>query len=342
MILVDGSNLLHRGLHTPQAELKDSKGRYTGGLHAFLNSLSTAALKHQLKQSFIVAWDLGVPLFRREIYREYKPNKNPVGNIADEFKSINNLQGDAETSDEFLAKYTSTRRMLHSQFLPLSGCLSIQVENCEADDIIAYICSKVTDEEITIYSTDRDLMQLLTDKIQFYNGVDLTTHTVETLVKEHNLVKDNWRTHWLTIRAIAGDTSDGIPGFTGWDTAKKYATQLMDLQYNKHYTLYDSLAKLERPSGARVAGYEALKSGHDTFLRNWKLIDLRFPIDNRLPIIGQITAEIAKSFIYDIDQDTLEVQLHEMEMRASKVFLSNIIESNIKSNMSDYIRRLVL
>ena len=38
---VDGSNLLHRDYTLP-ADLRDSKGNYTGGLHSFLNSLSTA------------------------------------------------------------------------------------------------------------------------------------------------------------------------------------------------------------------------------------------------------------------------------------------------------------
>jgi 5'-3' exonuclease len=322
--------------------LKDPKGHYVGGLHGFLNSLSTAALKHQLQHSFIVAWDLGVPLFRRQIYKEYKPHKDPVGNVPDVLKSEANIlakEGEP-TTDEFLAKYTSTRKVLHSQFLPLSGCLSIQVTNCEADDIIAYVCNKVTDERIIIYSTDRDLMQLMTDKIEFYDGRDFLTHTVDTIIDDNKLVRDCWRRHWLTIRTIAGDTSDGIPGFCGWETAEKYASQLIDLQHNKHYTLYDSLTQLQRPPGARVSGYEALKSGHDMLLRNLKLMDLRYPIDNKLPIVEEIKAEIATAFIYDINQDLLEEQLHRMSMRAAKTFLSNIIECNIKSDIKDYIRKL--
>ena len=231
--------------------------------------------------------------------------------------------------------------MLHAQFLPLSGCLSIQVANCEADDIIAYVCQRITDEKIIIYSTDRDLLQLMTNKVEFYDGKDYTTHTVESIIKDHNLLEDCWRQHWLTIRAIAGDISDGIPGFTGWETAKKYADQLMRFQKDG-YTLYDALNKLERPTGARVLGYEMLKNGHDTILRNWKLMDLKYPSDNKLPIIGEISAEIARSFIYDIDQNTLEEQLHNMSMKVAKTFVSNIIESNMKYDVKDYVRKLVL
>jgi 5'-3' exonuclease len=343
VILVDGSNLLHRGLHTSQADLKDSKGQYTGGIHSFLSSLSTAVFRYELKRQIVVAWDLGVPLFRRQIYREYKPNKNPIGNVPNNLKSEQNLlakEGEG-TADEFLAKYTSSRRLLHHQFLPLSGCLSISVENCEADDIIAYICNKITDEDITIYSTDRDLMQLMTNRIQFYNGIDSTTSTVDSLIQEHDLVKDYWRSHWLTIRAIAGDSSDGIPGFTGFDTAKKYAAQLMELQYTKNYTLYNALIKLERPPGARVVGYEALKAGNGDLLRNLRLMDLRYPIEKHLPIINDISSEIARSFLFDIDQNTLEEQLHNMDLRMAKTFIENIITSNRNNDIREYIRKLV-
>ena len=343
MILVDGSSLLHRVLHTPQSNLKDSKGVYTGGLHGFLSSLSTAALKHQLKHSFIVAWDSGVPLFRRQLYKEYKPHKEPLGDVSIDFKSESNLSPEKQEPviDDFLAKYADTRRMLHSQFLPLSGCLSIQVKNCEADDIIAYVCNKITDERIIIYSTDRDLVQLMTDKIEFFDGRDLVTHTIESIIKDNELVPEYWKRHWLTIRAIAGDISDNITGFTGWETAKKYADQLITLQHNQGYTLYDALARLERPPGARVSGYEALKHGHINFIRNWNLMDLRYPIDNKLPIVDEIRAEIAGSFIYDIDSDTLEGRLHDMGMRAAKTYINNVIESNVQYDVKQYIRRLV-
>jgi 5'-3' exonuclease len=344
MILVDGSSLLHRVLHTEQADLKDSRGNYTGGVHGFLNSLNTAALKHQLHHLFVVAWDLGVPLFRRNIYKEYKPGKEPIGDIDLSLKSEQNLLGkkEEEVPGDFLSKYVATRRQLHSQILPLSGCLSLQVTNCEADDIIAYVCCKLTNEDIVIYSTDNDLLQLLTDRIQFYNGRDFKTHTVDSIVNEYNLVKDCWRHHWLTIRAIAGDSSDGIPGFSmTWDTAKKYADQLIDLQYNKHYSLYDSLARLERPPGARTASYEALTHGQDMFLRNYSLMDLRHPIDNKLPIIEDIKLEIASAYIYDIDQDMLEELLHTMDLRMSKVFVGNIIDSNKNHDIKEYIRKLV-
>jgi 5'-3' exonuclease len=342
LILVDGSNLLHRVLATHQSDLKDPKGHFVGGLHGFLSSLSTAALKHQLRHSFIVAWDSGIPLFRRQLYSEYKPHKIPIGDVADSLKSKDNLlakEGDL-LKDDFLAKYATTRIMLHSQFLPLSGCLSIQVTNCEADDIISYVCSKITDERIIIYSTDRDLMQLMTDKIEFYDGKDLVTHTVDTIIADNNLVRDYWRSHWLTIRAIAGDVSDGIHGFCGWETAEKYAAQLIELQHTKNYTLYDALIKLERPPGARVSGYEALRQGHDTLLRNFRLMDLRYPIENKLPIVNEIKTEIATAFIFDINQDLLEEQLHKMEMRQAKIYINNVIESNINYDIKEYVRRL--
>jgi 5'-3' exonuclease len=343
LIVADMHSIIHASLHTPQSELKDSKGRFTGGVHGALSSLSKIVLKHQLKDQVIGGWDLGIPIFRRELYKEYKPHKIPIGNVSDSLKSADNLlakEGD-EARDDYIAKLVMTTRMLHSQILPLSGCLSIQVPNCEADDIIAYICSKLPNERVTIYSSDMDLVQLVTKNIDLYDSRTDTMYTVESLIRDNNLNKDCWRAHWLTIRAIAGDTSDNIPGFCGWETAEKYASQLIDLQHNKHYTLYDSLTKLERPTGARTSGYEALKNGHDILLRNFKLMDLRYPIDNKFSIVEDIRSEIATAFIFDINQDLLEEQLHKMDMRVAKTFVSNIIESNIRNDVKEYIRKLV-
>jgi DNA polymerase-1 len=340
MLLIDGSNLLHRGLHTDQQNLHDSKGRYTGGLHSFLQSLNKAVLKKRLKDNVVVAWDLGIPLFRRGIYKEYKPQKIPVGDVGQAYLSEQNMLKRTEgTDDQWFQKYISSRRLLHSQFLPLSGCISIQVSNCEADDIISYICHKLHDEVITIHSSDYDLFQLLSDNISVYDGFQDKITTKDSLIKDHSLNKERWRYHWLLARAIKGDDSDGIPGFTSWETAKKYADQMMEPCHSK-LPLKDILTKLTRPPRSRVENYERLKAGEQMLSRNLKLIDLEYPLRLNLPIVHEIAQAIKSTMIYDIDPFTLESQLHSLEMKSAKVFVTNIIESNTNSEASETIRRM--
>jgi 5'-3' exonuclease len=342
ILAVDGSSILHRVLNTPQADLQDSKGRYTGGLHGFLSSLNKAVLKHKLKPQIIVAWDLGVPLFRRALYKEYKSGKRPIGNVSELYLSERNLlskEGD-EAPSELLQKYIMVRNLLHRQFLPLSGCLSIQVQDCEADDIIAYVCSKLPDEEIIVYSSDRDLVQLCTDNIEYYDGREDITITKSSLVFDNELVEIVWRQHWLLTRAIAGDGSDGIPGFCGFDTAKKYSDQIISF-YLTNVSLQETLLGLTKPPRARNDSFEKIKAGADTIMRNYNLMDLSYPIIRNLSIIEDIKQQIAGAFIYDIDQYTLESELHEMSMVKAKVYINNIIESNKRYDVKEYIRRLV-
>lgn len=343
MILVDGSSVLYRCLNTPAQDLQDSRGRYTGGLHSFLSSLSKAVVKHRLRHSVVVAWDLGVPLFRRALYRDYKAHKMPIGSVDESILSDYNLlnrEATDEDESDWMKKYVMARRLLHSQFLPLSGCLSIQVANCEADDIIAYICNKLPDEEIIIYSSDRDLVQLCSDNIEYYDGRDDVTITKDSLIFDHELLTAVWRQHWLLTRAIAGDGSDGIPGFCGFGTAKKYADQIISF-YLTNVSLQEALLGLIKPPRARNDSFEKLKVGADIIKRNYNLMDLYYSHYRNLPILEDIKQQIAGAFIYDIDLYTLESELHDMNMVKAKTFVSNLIESNKKHDVKDYIRRLV-
>jgi 5'-3' exonuclease len=342
MILVDGSSVLHRCLNTPTQELQDSRGRYTGGLHGFLASISKAVVKHRQRHSVVVAWDLGIPLFRRALFKQYKPHKFPVGSVHESLLSDKNLlskDGTEEDETDWMKKYLMARRLLHSQFLPLSGCLSIQVPNCEADDIIAFVCNGLPDEEIIVYSSDRDLVQLCTDNIIYYDGRDDITITKDSLIQDNELMEVVWRNHWLLTRAIAGDSSDGIPGFCGWTIAKKYSDQIIRY-FMANVPLAKVLLELERPPRARADAFENLKVGSEIVTRNYNLMDLYYPHSKKLPILEDIKREIAGAFIYDIDQYTLETELHEMNMKLAKTYVSNIIESNMRTDIKDYIRRL--
>jgi 5'-3' exonuclease len=343
MILVDSSNLLHRTLHTPQADLTDSLGRYVGGVSGFITSLGATAARYRHQHLVVCCWDLGIPEFRREIYPEYKAHKIPTVDISITNRLEKDLlikEGDA-SPDAFLDKYVMARRILHNDILPIMGGLSIQVENCEADDIIAYICSKITDEEIIILSSDRDFLQLLNDNIFWYDGRTKETLTVSDIIQKHNLIPERWRQHWIMARAISGDISDGIPGIEdiGFGSAVEYARQIVGEFWG--LDLRDSLPKLTRVPRGRQTGYEALKSGEAYLKRNLKLIDLTLPIILNLPVVRDIRTQIASSFVYEIDQYKVELVLHEMGMMKTKLYANEIIDSNSKFDIQDYIRRLV-
>ena len=147
MLIVDGSNLLHRVLHTEQGTLQAYDGTPTGGIHGVLSALSHSIRNVKYLDSIVVAWDNGVPIHRRELDRNYKPSKNITsdGKVPDYLlPTETKVDTFSESSEEFLKKYRYSRDILNDEILPKLGCISLLVNNCEADDIISYICNKVS------------------------------------------------------------------------------------------------------------------------------------------------------------------------------------------------------
>lgn len=98
----------------------------------------------------------------------------------------------------------------------------------EADDIIATCCEYFTqgeDNEITVYSADKDLMQLVDDA----HGVcTISTATLQKYDEQAVSNKFGILPHLVSdMLALTGDSSDGIPGIKGVGdkTAAKWLNQ---------------------------------------------------------------------------------------------------------------------
>jgi DNA polymerase-1 len=345
MIIVDGSNLLFRQLSTPElANLSDSSGNHTGAIHGFLNSLSALSQKTKYQRGFIIAWDSGVTPYRRKIFRNYKPNKEFVkedgvdideallSDINKQFKETG-FTVDAETGT-FLEKYRFARSILHNNILPSAGCISIRVSNCEADDIISVLVRKLKEQEnITILSSDRDLNQLLDDNVDQFDGIKKEFITRESLIEKFSLDPNNWRKHWLYIKALLGDGADGIPGFAklGEVAAKHYAKQILANEAI-------DFSKLEKAPRTPAEGLISLINDPQRFWDNTKLMNLDYIFETNDPLLEKINIGILKSNIFDIDEFGVKGKLQEFQMRTACNFIQHIIESNENNPLKDYIR----
>jgi 5'-3' exonuclease len=187
-VIVDGFNLAFRCRYAPGiADLKDSKGRPTGIIFGFLRSLSALKKRYQTAQIY-VCWD-GSSQRRKDTFAGYKANRPE--RVTESFDQIGFLRG----------------------VLPLLGVHQAWNPQEEADDVIATLVrGPLVSDRNVILTTDRDLLQLVTTTtvvlVPESGGRKEIFFDIDKVREEYGVTPD-LMPH---LRAMAGDTSDNIPG----------------------------------------------------------------------------------------------------------------------------------
>lgn len=223
MILVDGNNYLARYFFQLKSLVVD--GKNVGGMYGFLRGLYYLIQKLEDGNVYVV-WDGEKSKeWRRTIFSDYK----------------------AVRSAGFDPGFSHVKTELIAVLYDYVGVKQVMVEGYEADDIIAHLAKSSANAYIV--STDRDFWQLIVDdKIKIYlsNGKIIG---LEDLQKETGCVDGR---EFLYCKALAGDSSDGIPGVKG--VGMKRALQIVRTNTIDKYK--------------------------DIFERNMRLIELNRPVEN--------------------------------------------------------------
>jgi len=186
--ILDGSAFLYRSYYAIPS-LKTQNGVETGAFYGFVRAVFSI-LKAKKPAYFAIAFDLPAPTLRDKLYKEYKATRK-------------------ETPNELVSQIP-----LIKQAINLLGIRLLEKEGLEADDIIAYVAykSKEYNKNLTIYTPDKDLMQLVEDeKIIVVNPI---TNKVfdEKAVLEKFGVEPSKLADYL---ALIGDSVDNIKGIKG-------------------------------------------------------------------------------------------------------------------------------
>ena len=263
-LLVDGNNLLKIGFHG----VKDffNKGEHVGGIWHFLNTLRRF-LEETNYNKVVVFWDGETSSSqRRLLYPKYKLNRK--SSKPEDFRE-----------ESFLNQKQRVKQYLEEMFVR-----QLDVENSEADDLIAYYCQISEDEDKTIFSSDRDLTQLISEKVTIYspqakkyfkNGD--TIKIDQTEIPHYNV---------KTYKILTGDSSDNIDGifYLGEKTFIKLFPEILE----KEISFTDILTKGEellKEQKENVALKNLLSGktkegifGDEFFVINEKLVDLSKPL----------------------------------------------------------------
>lgn len=303
IILVDGNNLLFRSFYATAYQgviMRNSKGFPTNALYGFINMMNKI-IKEEKPSYILVAFDKG-KTFRHDKYDEYKA-------------------GRIEMPDELRVQFPKAKEVLDA-----FGIKHFEIDNYEADDIIGTL-ARIVDEEdefiATIVSSDKDLLQLISDEV-----------TVKLLKQSGHIMMDRdefMRTYqveparMVDLKALMGDASDHIPGVKG--IGEKTAISLL----SKYGSLDNLYANIESVTGKTK---EKLLADKDNAYMSYDLATIykEVPLD--------FTLEDCKYKI--TDKSKLAGILEELEFHSllRKLDLESLVEE--KSEEKDDTKELVI
>ncbi len=275
--LIDGSGYIFRAYYALPPLSRKSDGLPTGAVSGFCSMLFKLLEDSRSDDSihkpthFAVIFDSARKNFRNDIYREYKANRT-------------------EAPDDLAPQFEYIRKSVKAFNLP-----SIELLNFEADDLIATYAKKITNEgsKVTIISSDKDLMQLVSDKVRLFDPMKNKVIGEKEVLEKFGVKPDQV----VDVQSLAGDSSDNIPGVPG--IGIKIAAELI----NKYKTLDKLLEKAsEIPQNKRR---ETLLGNKDKALLSRKLVTLK----NDVPV-----KENSNNFILkEVNKENLFNFLREME-----------------------------
>ncbi len=298
--LVDGSGYIFRAYYALPPLSRKSDGLPTGAVSGFCSMLFKLLEDARSDESlnkpthFAVIFDSARKNFRNEIYSDYKANRT-------------------EAPEDLAPQFEYIRKSVKAFNLP-----SIELINYEADDLIATYAKQITSAgaKVTVISSDKDLMQLVSSKIRLYDPMKNKVIGEKEVIEKFGVKPQNV----IDVQALAGDSSDNIPGVPG--IGVKTASELIN-KYKSLDTLLEKATEIKQNKRR-----ETLLANKDKALLSRELVTLK----NDVPV----TDEPSSFVIKDVKKDILFNFLREMEFnRLLSQAISFYGEENVKTKSHD-------
>ncbi len=205
LFLIDGSGFIFRAFHALPPLTRKSDGLPVGAVSGFCNMLwklltdardtSVGATPTHLA----VIFDYSAKTFRKDLYDAYKANRSTP-------------------PDELIPQFGLIRHATRAFNLPC-----IETEGFEADDIIATYArqAEALGADVTIVSSDKDLMQLVTTNVHMYDSMKDKQIAIPDVIEKWGVPPEKM----IDLQAMTGDSVDNVPGIPG--IGPKTAAQLL-------------------------------------------------------------------------------------------------------------------
>ena len=248
ILVIDGNSIINRAFYGVRP-LTTKTGKHTNAIYGMVTMVMRQL--ESIKPDYaLVAFDIKHPTFRHEMYPEYKAGRHP-------------------TPPELLSQFSDAK-----ECLALMGLKVMELPGWEADDIQGTVAKMAYGEdgvESYVFSGDRDLLQLIGDKVT----VLLATNTDTLVMKREEFVAKYGidPEFFVDMKALMGDSSDNIPGVAG--VGEKTAQGLI----RSFETLEGIYENIEDKSITKGVREKLLRDKDNAFLsRDLARIDTSAPI----------------------------------------------------------------
>ena len=205
-LILDCNFLCHRLKHAMGGLSHDNSP--TGVIYGFLKSIPMYQEKFDTPH-IVFCWDSKTSK-RKEIFPGYKSNR------------VDRLNKMSDEEIIFEDEFRYQMKMLRKKYLRMIGFRNVFCQKgYEADDLIASVCNNLSKSaeltygtlqaEAIILTSDHDLYQCLSPQVSIYDPNKRKRMTYQKFKKKYEIEPDRW----ATMKAIAGCSSDNIPGLKG-------------------------------------------------------------------------------------------------------------------------------
>jgi len=206
LFLVDGSGYIFRAYHALPPLTRKTDGLPVGAVSGFCNMLWKLLKDARntdvgvVPTHFAVIFDYSSKTFRNELYPDYKANRTAP-------------------PEDLIPQFGLIRQATRAFNLPC-----IEKEGFEADDLIATY-ARLAEEaggDVTIVSSDKDLMQLVTPSVSMYDSMKDKQISIPEVIEKWGVPPEKM----IDLQSLTGDSTDNVPGIPG--IGPKTAAQLLE------------------------------------------------------------------------------------------------------------------
>ncbi|WP_242348823.1 DNA polymerase [Mucispirillum schaedleri] len=271
-VLIDGNSVIYRAFYNVPP--LTAGGVPTGVIHVFLSVLEKLRKNPEISD-IIIIFDAKGKNRRHEMFESYKATRQAM-------------------PEDLILQLNILKEML-----PYTGYPIYCIEGYEADDVINTL-SQTINNKVWIVTKDKDLHQLVNDKVQIYDYQKDEIIDREKVYEKFGLYPESIP----DMLALMGDTSDNIPGIAG--IGPKTAKTLLD-NYKSLDNIFNNVENLK----GRIK--EKIMQGKEHAYLSRELVKLFF-IENMLPYHIERDEEKLK-YYYELYQ--LKQQLSSLNTASS-------------------------